>query len=118
MAKILIIDDEQMTLDMLATFVEISGHQSLKAIDSRQGWSILDYETPEAILLDIQLPDMNGLHMCKELKQNAKTANLPVIMISAHFPPLIAEAEEAGADGYLAKPIKIQVLREKLNEYL
>lgn len=118
MAKILIIDDEQMTLDMLATFVEISGHQSLKAIDSRQGWSILDYESPEAILLDIQLPDANGLDMCRELKTNAKTAHLPIIMISAHFPPLIAEAQEVGADDYLAKPIKIQVLRSKLEEYL
>ena len=118
MAKILIIDDEQMTLDMLAIFVEMSGHESLKAIDSRQGWSILDYETPEAVLLDIQLPDTNGLLMCKELKQNEKFANLPIIMISAHFPPLIAEAEEAGADDYLAKPINIKTLRSMLEEYI
>lgn len=110
MAKILIIDDEELTLEMLATFLSLTGHEPLKAIDSRQGWSILDYEEPEAILLDIQLPDTNGLTMCRDLRNNPNTADLPIIMISAHAPPMIREAQEAGATDYLAKPIDLKTL--------
>lgn len=118
MAKILVIDDEALTLEMLSTFLTISGHEALQAIDSRQGWSILDYEDPEAILLDIQLPDTNGLVMCKQLRQNPETADLPVIMISAHAPPMNNEAKEAGADDYLAKPINLQQLQSTLAKIL
>ncbi len=116
MAKILIIDDEELTLEMLSTFLQLSGHEPLGAIDSYQGWSVLDQELPEVILLDIQLPDKNGLTMCRELRQRPETAQLPIIMISAHAPPLIDEAMEAGATGYLAKPIDLQTLRTALDE--
>ena len=118
MAKILVIDDEEMTLEMLGTFLEMIGHQPLKAIDSRQGWSILGYEEPDAILLDIQLPDTNGLVMCKELRDNPETADIPIVMISAHSPPLIKEAEEAGADDYLAKPIRLNTLKETIEKVI
>lgn len=118
MAKILIIDDEEMTLEMLSTFLEMTGHTPLGAIDSQQGWSILSYEEPEAILLDIQLPDTNGLIMCRELRNNPETANLPIIMISAHAPPMINEAMAAGADGYLEKPIRLPVLQAAIADVL
>jgi DNA-binding response OmpR family regulator len=118
MAKILVIDDEELTLEMLATFLELSGHEALSAIDSRQGWSLLAHEAPEAILLDIQLPDKNGLVMCRELRKNAETAALPIIVISAHAPPLVAEAMEAGATDYLEKPIRLPALQAKLSEVL
>ncbi len=118
MAKILIIDDEELTLEMLATFLQLSGHHALSAIDSRQGWSILSQEDPEAILLDIQLPDKNGLVMCRELRENPDTADLPIIMISAHAPPLIEEALQAGATSYLAKPINLKTLQSALAEVL
>lgn len=118
MAKILVIDDEELTLEMLATFLELSGHEALKAIDSRQGWSMIDYEEPEAVLLDIQLPDTNGLVMCAELRKNPDTADLPIIMISAHAPPMTLEAQKAGADDYLAKPINFQALQSTLAKIL
>lgn len=118
MAKILVVDDEELTLEMLSTFLQLSGHHPLKAIDSRQGWSILAYEEPEAILLDIQLPDKNGLTMCKELRENPETADLPIIVISAHAPPLIEEAMQAGATSYLPKPINLQSLQAQLAQVL
>jgi DNA-binding response OmpR family regulator len=118
MAKILIVDDEVLTLEMLSAFLKISGHEALEAIDTRQGWSILDYEKPEAILLDIQLPDGNGLHMCKQLREKPNFSKTPIIMISAHSPPKIKEAEQAGATDYLAKPIRLNVLQETLAKLL
>ncbi|MFZ4814054.1 MAG: response regulator [Phototrophicaceae bacterium] len=118
MAKILIIDDEELTLDMLATFLQISGHEPITAIDSRQGWSKLEFEEPEAILLDIQLPDTNGLIMCRQLRDNPDMADVPIIMISAHAPPMIREAEAAGADGYLMKPINLLNLQTTLAKFI
>ena len=94
-AKILIIDDEELTVEMLSIFLKIGGYEPLGALDGRQGWSILDYENPQAILLDIQLPDTNGLVMCKEIKSNPDLAHLPIIMISAHAPPMLKQAEDA-----------------------
>ncbi len=118
MAKILIVDDEELTLEMLSTFLELSGHQALTALDTRQGWSVLDHEDPQAILLDIQLPDKNGLAMCRELRSDRRTADVPIIMISAHAPPMTDEALAAGADGYLSKPIQLKTLQSTLADIL
>ena len=114
MAKILIVDDEHMTTEMLGTFLRIIGHESLDAYSSKQAWDKLAYEQPDAILLDIMLPDVNGLDMCRQLRKNPATMNLPIIMISAYAPPLTKEADAAGANAYLVKPINLQSLKNTL----
>lgn len=118
MAKILVVDDDQMILEMMTTFLQLSGHQALTAIDGRQGWSILEYDDPEIILLDIQLPDINGLDMCEQLRQHPKTADMPIIMISAHAPPLVEKSKAVGATDYMAKPIRLKTLQATLQTYL
>jgi DNA-binding response OmpR family regulator len=110
MAKILIVDDEPLTVDMLSIFLNLSGHQPVGALSVNQAWDKLAYEEPQVILLDIMLPDGNGLELCAELRAKTDTASLPIIMISAHAPPMVTEATKAGANGYLAKPIKLDAL--------
>jgi CheY-like chemotaxis protein len=114
MAKILIVDDEQLTIDMLTAFLSLIGHQAIGALSGRQAWDKLAYEEPAAILLDIMLPDTNGIDICRQLRKNGHTANVPIIMISAHAPPMIREADAAGANGYLPKPIKLDALKSAL----
>jgi len=114
MAKILIIDDEQLTIDMLTAYLSLIGHQAVGALSGRQAWDKLAYEEPQLILLDIMLPDTNGIDICRELRKNGTTAKLPIIMISAHAPPMMKEASAAGANGYLTKPIKLDALRQAL----
>lgn len=114
MAKILIVDDEPMTVEMLSTFLGLIGHQSIGALSGRQTWDKLAYEHPDLILLDIMLPDDNGLDICRKLRANDQTKNLPIIMISAYSPPMTKQATEAGANGYLSKPIKLDALRAAL----
>lgn len=114
MAKILIVDDEQLTIDMLSAFLGLIGHQAVGALSGRQAWDRLAYEEPAAILLDIMLPDTNGIEICRQLRSNGKTARVPIIMISAHAPPMLKEASAAGANGYLAKPIKLDALKTAL----
>jgi CheY-like chemotaxis protein len=114
MAKILIVDDEPLTVEMLSTFLSLSGHQPIGALSANQTWDKLAYEEPDLVLLDIMLPDGNGLEICKKLRADGRWKNLPVIIISAHAPPMLREATEAGANGYLAKPIKLKNLQEAL----
>jgi DNA-binding response OmpR family regulator len=116
MAKILIVDDEHLTIEMLSTFLSLIGHQAVGALSNRQTWDKLAYEEPDAVLLDIMLPDGNGLEICRKLREGEKTKNLPIIMISAHFPPMTREATDAGANGYLTKPIKLDALKNALGE--
>ncbi len=116
MAKVLIVDDEPMTTDMLSTFLSMIGHESIAAHSGRQTWDKLAYEEPDLVLLDIMLPDDNGLDICRQLRANAPTRNIPIIMISAHHPPMEAEATQAGANGYLMKPIKLDKLKAALVE--
>lgn len=114
MAKILVVDDEQLTIDMLTAFLQINGHEPIPALGGRQAQDKLLYTEPEAILLDIMMPDISGLDLCIEIKGNPQTKHLPVIMVSAYSPPLIAEAINAGADDYLPKPINLKTLKEAL----
>ena len=111
MAKILVVDDEQLTLEMLSTFLKLIGHQAITALSARQTWDKLAYEEPDLVLLDIMLPDDNGLEICRKMRLNEATKTVPIIMISAHFPPMTEEATSAGATGYLMKPIKLDMLK-------
>lgn len=114
MAKILIIDDEHLTCKMLATFASIIGHESAEVFNSKEAWERLAVELPDVFLLDVMLPDVSGLELCRQLRANPPTANIPIIMISAYAPPLSHEASEAGANVYLSKPISIQSLKKAL----
>ncbi|NWG17535.1 MAG: response regulator [Chloroflexi bacterium] len=114
MSKVLIVDDEHLTVEMLSSFLSLIGHQPVGAMSGRQMWDKLAYEDPDAILLDIMLPDSNGLDLCRELRHNAQTRHLKIIMISAYSPPMTKEAEAAGANGYLAKPINLDKLKQAL----
>ena len=114
MAKILVVDDETLTVEMLSIFLNMVGHQPIPALSVNQARDKLAYEEPDAILLDIMLPDGNGLDLCRELRTKTSTEKVPIIMISAHTPPMIAEADKAGANGYLAKPIKLDMLKNSL----
>ncbi|MBK8027724.1 MAG: response regulator [Chloroflexi bacterium] len=116
MAQILIVDDEFLTTEMLATFIGIIGHQATEAYSGHEMWMKLNYLAPDAILLDIMLPDSNGLELCRALRNDPKTSHVPIIIISAHAPPMTREADDAGADAYLVKPISLQALRNVLAE--
>jgi CheY-like chemotaxis protein len=114
MAKVLVVDDEQLTVDMLCTFLKLIGHETVSAMSGRQTWDRLAYEEPDAVLLDIMLPDDNGLDICRRMRADEKTRSVPIIVISAHSPKMDREAAEVGATGYLQKPIRLPDLKSVL----
>jgi CheY-like chemotaxis protein len=114
MGKILVIDDEQLTLQMMRALLKVIGHDTIEAFSAQQALEIMQYCQPDAILLDIMLPDVNGIEFCRRLRAHEATAHTPIFMISATAPPLYREAENAGANGYLTKPMSLQAIKDAL----
>ena len=105
-AKVLIIDDEPNLLRLMGYAIEIEGHEPLVARSGQQGLQKARSERPDLIILDWMLPDINGLDVLDGLRNHPRTANVPVIMLSAR-----AEVSDkvtglkAGADEYVTKPV-------------
>ena len=106
MAKVLIVEDNPANMTLANFLLESVGHTVLKATDAEIGVGIARAEQPALILMDIQLPGMDGLTATGILKADAETRHIPVIALTA----LAMKGDEeriraAGCDGYIAKPL-------------
>jgi len=109
MAKILIIEDNPANMKLAIFLLESAGHAILSARDAEAGLTLARSEHPNLILMDIQLPGMDGLEAVALLKRDDVTRVIPVIALTA----LAMKGDEeriraAGCDGYIAKPIRYQ----------
>ena len=112
--RVLVVEDQANVSTYIKRALEEQGYAVDVARTGREalGWAnVVDFDI---IVLDIMLPDVSGLVMCRQLRANQQTAHLPIIMISAHMPPKTEEAKAAGASAYLAKPINLRSLKETL----
>jgi len=114
MAKILAIDDKKDNLTVLSATLKnlIPDCNVITAQSGPEGIEKAKIESPDTILLDIKMPGMDGYEICKRLKEDADTRNIPVIMISAILTESkdLVKGLDIGADAYLAKPVDEQVL--------
>ena len=109
MAKILVVEDNPTNMTLAVFLLESAGHTVLKATDAEAGLALARHEQPSLILMDMQLPGMDGLQATKLLKQDDATRAIPVIALTA----LAMKGDEeriraAGCDGYIAKPMRYQ----------
>ena len=109
MAKILIVEDNPANMKLAIFLLESAGHTALSARDAEAGLTLARNEHPNLILMDIQLPGMDGLEAVVLLKRDDATRAIPVIALTA----LAMKGDEeriraAGCDGYIAKPIRYQ----------
>lgn len=107
MPRILVIEDNPANMALVAFLLESAGHVVLKAADAEAGLSLARDELPDLILMDIQLPRMDGLAATAVLKQGDATRSIPVIALTS----LAMKGDEeriraAGCDGYIAKPLR------------
>lgn len=104
-ATILIVDDEPDVADLLKYHLQKAGYQTLVAGDGARALEIARRSRPEAIVLDLMLPGMSGIEVCRELRKNPSTAPLGVLMLTAKGQPIERIAGlETGADDYVTKP--------------
>lgn len=109
--KILVVDDEHDLVDFIRIRLEGNNYQVIVAYDGEKAISLASKEKPDLVLLDILMPQMDGFKVCRELKNGALTADIPVIMLTAKDRQEdIKFAQQAGADEYIIKPFDDQTL--------
>ena len=119
MAKILIVEDNEMNRDMLSRRLERKGFDVVMAEDGKVGVNMSKSETPDLILMDLSLPVMDGWEATSTIKADDETKNIPIIVLTAHAMAGDREkALEAGADEYDTKPIEFKRLLGKIKEFL
>jgi two-component system cell cycle response regulator DivK len=109
MSKVLVVEDNPTNMTLAVFLLESAGHTVLKASDAEVGLKLARDEQPALILMDIQLPGMDGLEATAVLKRDDLTRGIPVIALTA----LAMKGDEeriraAGCDGYIAKPMAYQ----------
>jgi two-component system chemotaxis response regulator CheY len=108
--KVLIVDDSQTVRQQVARALNMAGYDVLEAVDGVDGQAKVD-ESVAMVILDINMPRMNGLELLEAIKRDAKNANLPVVMLTTEgHPQLIERAKKAGAKGWIIKPFKAELL--------
>lgn len=116
---ILIVDDNDLNLKMVDYLLTLKGFRVETATDAKGALNILATSQPELILMDIQLPGMDGLELTRKLRSDARYKNIPIVAITAYAMKGDKEkALAAGCDGYIAKPIDTRTLPEVLTGYL
>jgi two-component system, cell cycle response regulator len=114
-AKILVVDDDENTRQLLVELCETSGYQVVAASDGESALEVAWREAPDAILLDVMLPKLDGFTVIERLRAEEKTRNTPVLILTA-----ISDMEgkvrgvEAGANDYLTKPLKLFEVQTRL----
>ncbi len=103
---ILIVDDNQQNLELLQVYLEDLDCKTIAAMDGLEALEMVAKELPDLILLDIMMPKMSGFEVCKRLKNDPKTCDIPVIMVTAltEFGD-IERSIDAGTDDFLSKPV-------------
>ena len=119
MAKILIIDDDAETIKLLESIMQLNGHEIKSVFDSKKAISVAEAFTPDVILLDIMMPDVNGITICKLIKSGSKTNRTKVVMISAlNDEDTKRDSINAGADQFVSKPIIPRVFSQQIKDLL
>jgi two-component system cell cycle response regulator DivK len=119
MSKILLVEDNEMKRDMLSRRLQRRGYQIIVAVDGKEAISMARSESPNLILMDMSLPEMDGWEVTRCLKAEEATRPIPVIALTAHA--MMSDREkaiEAGCDDYDIKPVDFQRLIGKIETLL
>lgn len=119
MATILYIEDNPHNMRLVRKMLKLGGYDVIEAPDGESGIQTAESECPDLILLDINLPDIDGMEVCRRLKQSENVSWVPIIALTANA--MHGDRErflDSGMDGYLAKPITRTELLNTVQQYL
>ena len=109
--RVLVVDDDPEIVTFLATLLELEGIDSTVATSAAAALEKLEHTVPNLVLLDIAMPDRDGLDLCRELKKDPRTRNVPVFVVSARpGKDVVERALAAGAEEFIRKPFENQEL--------
>lgn len=116
--KILVVDDSDDTRDMMARLLELEAFTVVTAEDGNAGLNVAATEHPDLIITDINMPNLNGLEMIKQLRRRPGFENIPIMAITAYGNSVAKEALDAGADRAATKPVQFKSLAVEIKEML
>jgi len=117
--KIIIVEDEPDTAEMFAEMMRLSGYHVLKSYGGTPAIALISHEIPDAVVLDVMMPDLSGLEVLRHLRQDPRLEKIPVIAVSAKsLPSDIKNGLDAGANKYLTKPVAFQDLNAAVREVI
>ncbi len=117
--KILVIEDNEQNMYLMTFMLEKNGYEVVQARDGREGIELATSVKPTLILLDIQLPVMDGYAVARELRDNPELAGVPIVAVTSYA--MAGDPERvlaAGCTGYIGKPINPDTFIDELKEYL
>lgn len=118
-AKILVVDDEQDILELIRHTLNKEGYEVHIGANGQQAIEKATKVIPDLIVMDVMMPVMDGMEACRQLKENAQTAHIPIVFLTARSEEFAELAGfEAGADDYISKPIRARVLLSRIKAIL
>ena len=118
MKLILIVEDNDKNLKLVRDVLQATGYRTLQATTGEEAVELALSQAPALVLMDVQLPGIDGVEALERLRQNERTASIPVLALTAQA--MSGDRErflEAGFDGYLAKPVDVGELIEAVREH-
>lgn len=113
--RVLVVEDDPSTSTLLETILRNAGHTVSVASNGAEALEIVGRELPQLVISDWIMPEMDGITLCRKLRQTAHTSNLHVVLLTVHEDPnRLVEAFEAGVDDYLIKPVTPKILFARL----
>jgi len=116
-ARVLVVDDERQIRELLADFLATEGYEVILASNGEEAMELVKQEDAQVILLDLKMPGINGIEVCKRLRANEKTGLIPVIMMTA-LSDCKTEAVEARVDDFVDKPFDLAELLVRVESIL
>ncbi|MGD9110126.1 MAG: response regulator, partial [Phycisphaerales bacterium] len=116
---VLVVDDEADVLELVKYNLEKNGYRVITAVTGEEAVKKVTSALPNLVVLDLMLPGIDGLEVCKQLKSNPKTENIPVVMLTAKGEESdVVVGLEVGADDYITKPFSPKVLIARVRRIL
>jgi CheY-like chemotaxis protein len=119
MSKILIVEDNEKNMYLISYILKTKGYEIIKAATGEEGVELAIKEKPDLIIMDIQLPGIDGLETTKRIRASGADGNTPIIAITSYA--MIGDKEralEAGCTGYIEKPINPDTVLSEIEKYL
>lgn len=120
MKKILVVDDEEIIRFALVNILQELGHQTIEAADGYEAVVTAQETQPDLIVMDISMPQMDGIEATKELRKNDLTKHIPVFIATAeeNIKHVFNEKDGSRVDGFINKPYQMKILAQQLDEFL
>ena len=116
---VLIVEDNELNMKLFHDLLDVQGYRVLQATNGKEAMEQVRAERPDLILMDIQLPEVSGLDVTRQIKSDPAIADIPVIAVTAFAMKSDEERiRDGGCEDYLAKPISVPVFLEKVKRYL